>query len=291
MKEREEEYIVVVNSSAPIYNLAAEKIANYHLANGDAVMKLDHFDLFALANARKVYFSAIFTRDLRHLVQEAALAHDRGVEVEIGGPAVTLLSDWVEERCGIKPHFGLDKRFEKIPGDYKWAFSSRGCPRDCPFCLVSKLEGKKVVWDDDFIPAPRLGDNNILMTSISHQKVVVEKLKRFPVCDINSGFDCRVFANDPEFYYSLYSRLNLLMWRFAFDTAEQEEPIRRVLEFLKGRGLDRHKVQTYALCNFPGVSPEEVEYRAEVIKGYGMMPYLMRYDPVDQVVDHYTAPG
>jgi hypothetical protein len=281
---------VAVLNYSEMYNLACHKIASYHEQLGDQVVMAAGADLFCL-DCEKAYLSALFTHDLPNLVRDANLLAARGIEVEIGGPAVTFLADWVEGECGIRPRVGLDERFEKVPGSYLWTFSSRGCPRSCPFCLVSALEGTKVTEDEEFIPAPNLGDSNLLMTSWRHQEKVVEKLKPLGLVDINSGFDCRIFAQDCQLYYGLYSQLNLKMWRFAFDTAVQESHIRNVFQFLKGHGLDRHQVQAYVLCNFPGVSPEEVVYRAKVIMGYGMMPYLMRYQPVDSVERHYVAPG
>lgn len=283
--------VAVIDVSPPeIYNLGAEKIANYHKSRGDVVIRSSAYDFFCL-NAQKVYLSAIFTKDVPRLTNYAGIALERLSDVEMGGPAVTLLSDWIEHKCGIKPHVGLDSRFDKQSGQYEWTFSSRGCPRNCPFCLVSKLEGKTVVEDDDFIPAPNLADNNIIMTSERHQRRVVDAEKRFSKVDVNSGFDCRVFSHDPKFYFDLWNQLPLVMWRLAFDSAESEPHIHKSLKFFQDQGLDRHKVQVYILCNFPGVSPAEVKDRADIVKGYGMMPYLMRYGPVDRVISHYVAPG
>lgn len=280
----------IVNCSSKVYNLGCAKWANhYRRAGWDVVERpLDWFSFGDVA-----LFSAIFTKDLRMLEQQALLARHKGMDVHIGGPAVTMLSGHVCERTGTEPHIGLHPRVENEPGQYQWTFTSRGCPRNCQFCLVTQLEGHKIVENEDFLPAPNIGDNNILMTSARHQDIVIQRTLEagFPSVDINSGFDCRVFASDADYYYKKWSRLPLSMWRFAFDCAEEEEPLRHTFEYLQGAGMDRHKVQAYVLCNFPGTTPEEVRYRAEVIKGYGMMPYLMVYRPVDSVRHDYVAPG
>lgn len=277
--------VAIINSSS-CYNLGAEKIARYHI--DDDVYRGKKFDMFCM-NVDRAYFSAVFTYDLPKLVQGVNLALARGIEVEVGGPAVTKLSDWVMKNCGIKPHIGLDERFEHMPGEYEWTFTSRGCPRNCSFCLVTALEGKKVIENDDFLPAPNIGDNNILMTSARHQENVVEREKQFSSVDINSGFDCRVFALNPDYYFNLWSQLPLRCWRFAFDSPEQEEPIKKVLKYLQGKGLDRHRVQVYVICNF-NASPAEVRRRADIIKSYGMWPYLMIYRPVNTVEKGYISP-
>lgn len=280
----------VVNCSSSLYNLGCEKIVNYYRRHGHDVSqaRIDWFSEGDLA-----FFSAVFTKDLEPMVQQVRLARHKGMRVEIGGPAVTHLAGWVEKQTGIRPFIGLWPEVDKEPGTYAWTFTSRGCPRDCPFCLVTQLEGAEVVEDGDFLPAPNIGDNNILMTTRKHQETVVNRLlqKAYPSVDINSGFDCRVFANDPDDFYNFWKRLPLFMWRFAYDCAEEEEPIRRTFDYLRRKGLDRHKVQAYVLSNFPGVTPEEVRYRAETIKEYGMMPYLMVYRPVNRVKNDYVAPG
>lgn len=281
--------IAVVNSSGPVYNLGAEKIAQYHRRIGDTVVKAHGLDMFCL-QTDKVYFSAIFTKDGPKLVRDANLAQSLGIEVEIGGPIMTLLKDWVTSQCGIVPHIGLDDRFEMEPGVYDWTFTSRGCPRDCPFCIVTKLEGKEVKENPNFLPAPNIGDNNILMTSKEHQRLVVRREEAlFHKIDVNSGFDCRVMAKKPELYFDIWGGI-INMWRLAFDIASEENPLRKCLEFLASKGLDRHRVQVYVLCNFPGTSPKEVRRRADIVIDLGMMPYLMRYNPIDRVVNHYLAP-
>jgi len=285
--------IAALNASPSAYNLGVEKILNYHRRIGDRTTRyLDMFDW----DADKVYISAIFTWDLPRMVKLYKRARLITDNIELGGPAVTKLSNWVEEKTGIKPFVGLNGIFDKEFGEYDYTFTSRGCPRNCPFCLVSDLEGKKVVEDDGFLPAPNIGDNNILMTSREHQELVVEReMGCLPHhlsgsrIDVNSGFDCRVFQNDMPYYYKLWGCLPLKMWRFAFDEPESEQAIRRVLAFFKEKGLDRHTVQVYVLCNFPGVDVGEVMDRAEIIKGYGMQPYLMKYVPVTSTTRGYYA--
>lgn len=283
--------VYVVNCSPDVYNLACHKAANWYRRQGHEVVEQNVLDWFSYGDL--ALLSVVFTRDLEDAAQYAMLARHKGMEVRVGGPALTMTSDWfLRNTGGIIPHVGLAE-FDREPGQYDWTFTSRGCPRNCPFCLVTKLEGPKVVEFDDFNPAPNIGDNNILMTSDRHQEVVIQRTLEagFTSVDVNSGFDCRVFANDPEWYFARWSRLPLAMWRFAFDGPDEERSIRTVFEFLRGKGMDRHKVQAYVLSNFPGTSPEEVIRRAEVIKSYGMMPYLMVFRPVDSVKNNYVAPG
>jgi len=134
-----------------------------------------------------------------------------------------------------------------------------------------------------------VGDNNILATSWEHQVMVVEKLATLKrEIDFNSGFDVRFFQDN---HYELYSKLRLQCWRFAFDTMEVEEDVRRVAAIMRDHGLDRHRVTFYALINFPGQTPEECHYRLRTIIELGMNPYSMRFTPLNSLTRHYVAPG
>jgi len=285
--------VAVINKSSQVYNLACHKIKNYHLSLGDEVIMAEKVDLFCL-QAKKAYLSAIFSWDVPNLVQDAQLLLASGIEVEIGGPGTTYLQDYIKEKTGLTPKYSLDQRFEHQPGDYELVFTSRGCPRACPFCVVKEVEGTTIQTYPDFPipsgPNPMIGDNNLLSTPIEHQKMVVEKLKHLPQIDINSGFDCRVFAKNLPFYFKLYSKLKIKYYRFAWDRPEQEKPIERTLKYLYWLGLDRHKVMVYILINWPGISVGEARRRAERVIKLGGMPYLMRFIPLDSLDRNYVAP-
>lgn len=280
-----------------IYNLACDRIANYHRLRGDEVysgpwrsLTLEHYDKF--------YFSIIFTWDVPRLIQ--VVQHVRkwaegklrwaswGKNVEIGGPAATFMTKYIYKETGLMPHCGLDERFEHIRGDFKATFSSRGCPHKCKWCGVKKVEPCAIEYDD-FPLAPMLLDNSILATSWSHQQLVVEKFVEYKrEIDINSGFDVRFFT--PE-HFELYSRLKLKQWRFAFDSMDVEPDVKRVGLFMKDKGFDRHKVTFYVLIGFPGQTPEECFYRLNTIIALGMNPYCMRYIPLNSLSHKYVAKG
>ena len=209
---------------------------------------------------------------------------------------------YIHTQTGIEPHLGLDERFEHIPplswlkeyrpkmtgGDYQLTFTSRGCPHRCAFCGVKKLEPELLEYDD-FPMAPMIGDNNILATSWKHQELVVNKYANFRgKIDINSGFDVRFFLKE---HLKLYSRLRLKYWRFAWDTMEVEEDVRRVAAMMRSNGLDRHQVTFYALIGFPGQTPEECLYRLNTLIELGMNCYPMRFWPLNSLNRKYVAPG
>ncbi len=285
--------VAVINSSLygmkpsdRIYNLAVDKIANYHRVRGDEVYAGRWEPM--LTKADKYYFSVIFTWDIPAMIRAVNQVQDWGKEVEIGGPAATFMHTYIHKMTGIEPHIGLDDRFEHIPGKYKLTFTSRGCPHHCPFCGVQRVEPVAIEYDD-FPLASMIGDNNILATSWEHQELVVNKLVKIPgKIDINSGFDVRFFTEE---HYKLYSQLNLIQWRFAFDTLDVWSDVWRVAKMMRDKGLDRHRVMFYCLIGFPGTTPAECLFRLNTIRDLGMNPYPMRYIPLNSLSHRYVAPG
>lgn len=286
--------IAVINCSGKVYNYATHKMLYKFGAEGHDVFYSTRADLWS-SQCAKAYLSAIFTYDLPGLIQDTLNLTAAGVEIELGGPAVTAMPEYVKAKTGITPHFGLDERFENIPGEYRATFTSRGCPRNCEFCLVTRLEGPKIIEYDDFpIPSgknPFVCDNNVLLTSRKHQELMVRKLAGVKNLDINSGFDDRIFIANPERYWQLFNQLNLECWRFAYDVPEQKEVIQACTEFLHNKGVDYRHIIVFCLIGGPGQTPEECIDKLKFLIEIGTSPYPMRFRPLDSVVKNYTPPG
>jgi len=99
--------LVRVDGKMP--NLALMKLSSWHKKRGDEVFLVD----LAGLNLDRVYASQVF----------------------VGGPGYDLKSVLPDEIEHMKPDYDLFKT------DYSIGFTSRGCVRDCKFCIVREKEG------------------------------------------------------------------------------------------------------------------------------------------------------
>ena len=134
-----------------------------------------------------VYLSVVFSWHLQKAYQRAIWWRAQGYEVVAGGPAVDydpgFLSE-VAEVNGATPAV-LERHNPNATR------TSTGCIRNCPFCVVPRIEGALVElkhWD----PQPMVCDNNLLACSRAHFDRVIDKLKPVKQVDFNQGFRCPV---------------------------------------------------------------------------------------------------
>ena len=106
-------------------NLALMKLSAYHKAKGDSV-SLN----FALGYYDKVYASCVFPKNKKNL------ANYPFKNMEIGGSGIDLKKKLPKEIDSMQPDYSLYNI------DYGIGFITRGCIRNCPFCIVPQKEGK-----------------------------------------------------------------------------------------------------------------------------------------------------
>lgn len=163
-------------------------------------------------------------------------------------------------------------------------FTTRGCIRKCPFCIVPKAEGdfrELSGWK----PAPMVCDNNILAASQKHFERVIDSLTAFPYVDFNQGLDARLLN---DWHIEQLQRLRGVKIRFAFDHTNQEREVTDAIGKMKRAGFRDFGV--YVLIGFKD-APEDAHYRLEYIRSLGIWPNPMRYQPLNtQYKDSYVAP-
>jgi len=120
-------------------------------------------------------------------------------------------------------------------------FASRGCPMNCSFCIVPKMEGTKFTFIPDFTPRPILCDNNVSALPDDYQDYIIERYKRQDVIleDINSGFEPHTFN---ESTYARWSVFYKGAWRFAFDEMREEKQVRNMFRILENEPAGKKRV-------------------------------------------------
>jgi hypothetical protein len=270
---------LVVNCSAPHYNVGALKLAGWLAAEGWTVTTATPdlppllragFDLVALS----VIFSwhAPIARDF---ARQAA-----GAEVWCGGPGVAALASWWKKETGFEVTVGLDWRFERHRGEHLMTFASRGCPVGCSFCIVPKIEGTDFTLDWDFRPAPVLCDNNLSALPAEFQEHVIRRYRESGTVlrDANSGFEPRAFTEET---FQRWAPMIRGPWRFAFDEQREAAEVAAMMRILRHLPAGRKRV--YVLIgNEPMADCFE---RALNVIDWGGEPYVqpvMRLNVLDK---------
>ncbi len=124
--------IRLIDADGKIPNYALMKISTYHKRRGDDV---DFYSpLMDYEDTDKLYISKIFT-----FTEDPALTVPMPINAEIikGGTGYDYATKLPEEIESI-----TDLDYSLYPNcDYSIIFTTRGCVRKCPFCIVPKKEG------------------------------------------------------------------------------------------------------------------------------------------------------
>lgn len=121
--------------------------------------------------------------------------------------------------------------------------ASYGCPVNCAFCIVTKMDGAKFTLVDDFPVRPVLCDDNLSALPSDYQQHIVDRYLKagVPLLDANSGFEPATFDDE------VFARWKPVLkgpWRFGFDEATEGERVAKVFRMLKDVSPRRKQVYT-----------------------------------------------
>lgn len=333
--------------------LGLMKLSTFHKMRGDEV----HFvygcisqrDLFDLSGSwDRIYITTLFTfqwvKTIETINHYKKLVWGDTGEVFVGGIMASLLPDKLYEATGIYPVKGVIKSPKQIglPGtenidflapDYGllnnnlyainstyYAYTTRGCENECPWCGVPILEPGGVYYIDirEMIrsmrrehgdkPKLKLMDNNVLASS-DLEKVVEDLIElgygrnmvtntdppRERIIDFNQGLDASFLTEENM---RLLAKLNIKPMRIAFDRVGEKDEYLRALKIAKKYGV--RVFSNYMLYNYQD-TPKGLYERLIVNinlnrrwrnkKGKptaSIYSYPMRYAPIDNT-DSPTA--
>jgi len=266
----------LIDIDSKIPNLALMKLSAYHKQSGHQVELTS--PLFANQNG---YDLIIASKIFDYTPMPILPRH-----TQIGGSGYDLkkkLADPVEH---LYPDYGL------FGCDYAIGYTSRGCNRRCPFCIVPKKEGKfKIVCDD--IREFWCGQNHLVFldnsmnTDEDHFCRILTQLMRMGIrVDFSQGLDIRHLTDIQALALSQLKTWGQTPFRFAWDLMSIEKQVRRGIGIL-GKAKLKSKSMFYVLIGFD-TTPEEDLYRVEILRGLGVEPFVMPFNKFNQYQKDFT---
>lgn len=247
-------------------NLCLMKLSAHHKAHGDQVEWWNPEERYDL-----VYKSRVFT----DTYSKDTISVTNADKVICGGTGYGPGPDLPDAVEHSRPDSSLYPQFS----DIAYGFLSRGCPRSCPFCIVSGKEGRKsrqVADLSEFWNGQReikLMDANLLACP-DHEKLILQLAESHANVDFSQGLDIRLITPDNV---ALLNKVRTKAIHFAWDNPNEDLTgfFLRFLEWTKIQNFRKRKV--YVLTNF-GSTHEQDLYRVEILRRLGYDPYIMVYD-------------
>lgn len=235
-----------------VRNLALDKIRIYHERKGDTVaacgpMETLQYDL--------VYASSIFDwTGKRYLTPNMV----------VGGTGINITTTLPPEIDCIEPHLN-------------YGYTTRGCFRNCPFCVVKQKEGElravgdiESLWDGESRDITLL-DNNALGLLEHFERNCKQAIEHHLKLDWNQGLDHRILT--PEIV-DLLKVTPHKEYRFAFDHPSYAGTVENAIKLLQSKGINR--AAWYVLVGFNTTFEEDL-FRLNILRAHKQNAYVQRY--------------
>jgi len=259
--------VLLIDVDSKIPNLALMKLSSWHKARGDLVG-------FNVIDPDLIYASVVFKKN-RHLVDGLKLFYP-DAEIKIGGSGYDLSARLPDEIERMRPDYGLYPEM-----DYSLGFTSRGCIRNCYFCIVPEKEGRynwnrsmdPENWINPAFSKVKLLDNNWYADRDRFFETSNWFIDHGLAVDVTQGMDIRLLT--PE----IAAQLKRLRWwrpmHFAFDDMRSKDAVLKGLDILTAAGIDtKRNVSIYVYCHDDAHYDDAVE-RCRILKAARATPYVM----------------
>jgi hypothetical protein len=257
--------VLLVDVDSKIPNLALMQLSAWHKSQGDSAS-------FNEPNPDVVYASVIFSKN-KHKVDGLKFYYPNS-KIVIGGSGYDLSIKIPAEAQKIKPDYDL------YPSEYSMGFTTRGCIRKCPFCVVRDKEGAYHKWQhpsdfhDPHFKTMMLLDNNWYANKewfMETSQWIIDN----DVHIIEHGMDIRILTAD------IARQLKKIKFdkpmKFAFDNMDNEDVVVNGIKILSDAGISpRSSVQIYVLVGFD-TTEEQDKYRCRKLKELGTNAFVMPY--------------
>lgn len=190
----------------------------------------------------------------------------------VGGPALTLMPDFFQDYPHVEVRQEMPGILQRVnPGATR---TSLGCPNNCAFCSVDKIEGEFRELED-WPDLPIICDSNLLATSLAHFDRVLDRLVRLGTADFNQGLDCQLLT---DYHARRIAEITKPMVRLALDSDAEKKNFGRAVELLLAAGIPKRAIRAYCLVGFRH-GPEDDWRRCEFVESFGLKALPMWYHP------------
>lgn len=267
--------------SSKFPNIALMKISAYHKQQGDEVEWYTHWEpRYDIVYKSKVFS---FSPDFEDYINA-----DR---VVVGGTGYCFTYENGKEVFHPELDSALPPEIEHIYPDYSlypeltkdtaYGFLTRGCPRDCSFCIVAKKEGrcsKKVADLSEFWNGQKnivLSDPNILACK-DWKELLQQLIDSKATVDFNQGLDIRMITREK---IEMLNQIHIKEIHFAWDRYSDKESILakfRMFSELTNKKKS-HNLMVYTLVNYDTTLEQDLE-RIYTLRDMGYWAYVTIYD-------------
>ena len=259
--------IINLISDIPVCdNYALQKIKKFYGDQGYQIIEQN--SMFACLPDVKTFVSVVFTKNAKHFHE--TVAHLSNVVIGGSGWDMSVLLPQEIETVQLKQNFG---------------FTSRGCNRNCHFCIVPEKEGKfrttgdiYALWDGRPNATIRLWDNNILFDQAHFSLICSQIRSNNLTLDLNQGIDYRLVTDESIKNMKGVKVLN--KWRFALDDVAAIPFFKEQLKLIN-QVESTPFVYTYA----DGTDWDSLMGRLEFLKKAKCKPYVMLDERVSELSD------
>lgn len=256
--------LIDVDGHSRFPNLALMRLSAYHKANGDIVdwwNGFEHYD--------RVYMSKVFTftPDMETVIDAD--------EIVRGGTGYKDYSSLPPEVEATYPDYSIYPNFKSGIG-----FLTRGCIRNCPWCVVPRKEGHirpAATWQEIKRPDSReiiFLDNNVLACDHGLQQIEDMGGKQVWV-DFNQGLDARLITQEVA---QLLARLHWIRFvRMSCDTLPMLPVVVEAVQRMEKAGISRSRFWCYVLVQ----DIREALKIVMTLDDWGITPFAQPYRDYD----------
>lgn len=252
--------IGLIDIEPKIFNTAYMQIAFYHKERGDTVewwspltdRRFDH-----------IYCSSLFDYTDKSEVPKRAICGGTGFDV------LSKLSIAIED-CELDYSI-----YPKCKTSFLWF--SRGCNRDCPFCVVYEKEGEiRPVKPKNLNPKGQyivVSDNNFFQSS--EWLHAIQWLINISQPVDFQGVDARELNEQKCCWLDTLSHHKQI--KIAWDNPRQnlKPKLQEIIQYIKP-----YKIMCYVLIGYWS-TPEQDLHRVETLRNLGIDPFVMPYNKKD----------